>query len=118
MNQGDITGCSVCCETELKMCSLLWAAKWEIWADVLQALLPQVVTSASSQLPSCPSRDNNSTQQAGPRDRDAGEMEGQTTTCWERGGHEPNKENKTSSHEEQIYTMPSFFASPAPSVWS
>lgn len=43
-------GCGVGCETELKMCSLFWAAKWEIWADVLQALVAQAVTSSSSQL--------------------------------------------------------------------
>lgn len=83
MNQGDITGCGVCCETELKMCSLLWATMWEIGIDLLQALVPQAVTSSSSQLPpSCLGRDNSSTQQAAPREKDAGEMEGQTQwTC-------------------------------------
>lgn len=87
MNQGDITGCGVCCETELKICSLLWATMWEIGIDLLQALVPQAVTSSSSQLPpSCLGRDNSSTQQAAPREKDAGEMEGQTQwTCWERG---------------------------------
>lgn len=101
MNQGDITGCGVCCETELKMCSLLWATKWEIWADVLQALVTQAVTSSSS----CLGRDNNSTQQADPRERDAGEMEGQTQHAG-RWGHEPNKDNRRSLYVEQIYTMP------------
>lgn len=101
MNQGDITGCGVCCETELEMCSLLWAANWEIWAGVLQALVTQAVTSASS----CLGRDSNSTQQADPREGDAGERQGQTQHAG-RWGHEPNEDNKRSLYEEQIYTIP------------
>lgn len=117
MNRGDMTDCGV----------------WDRIKDVLFALGNKVgdlgwcITNSCATgsdfflLPaafSCLGRDSNSTQQADPRERDAGEIEGQTQHAG-RGRLEPNKNNKRSPYEEQISTMPqSYVASPAPSVWS
>lgn len=107
---GDSTGCGGYCETELKICSLLWVTRWKICVN---ALVPWAAAPSSSSFP-LPAKEVTAkhTQQVHPAAGDtadlrAGEMEGQRCNVHAgRKGLELTEENSRSLYREQTWTIP------------